>query len=236
MTDSTHLEAYRASCAAKRPTPLVVGLDRVPALNPTLFPHQRHGAEFALRTGRSALFYDTGLGKTAQMLEWGRCVVEETNRPVLMLAPLAVSAQHMREAERLGVDASISRLGTAPSHPKVVITNYERLERFGSKIQTWERDDDRSRPQRAHDRAEGGAVMGQCQSYRARSLTCRDGFVQRTFCSGDAGCMTCGHVHEKHLPACLRDDIPPHLSKPDGSPLFWPPTPGAGSATEGEER
>lgn len=124
------LTAYRAACAAKRPQALLHGLTRTPELNSTLFDHQRHGVEFALRGGRDALFYDTGLGKTAMMLEWGRCVVEAENKPVLMLAPLAVSAQHVREADRMGIDAKISRFGAPPETPRIVITNYERLDRF----------------------------------------------------------------------------------------------------------
>jgi superfamily II DNA or RNA helicase len=126
----TDLAAYRALCAAKRPQSLALGMPRVPELASSLFDHQKHGVEFALRAGRSALFYDTGLGKTRMMLEWGRHVVEAENKPVLMLAPLAVSAQHIREAERMGVEASISRFGSPPSSPKIVVTNYERLERF----------------------------------------------------------------------------------------------------------
>lgn len=126
----TDLSAYRALCAAKRPAALAAGIRRTPEMNDTLFPHQRHGVEFALRAGRAALFYDTGLGKTAMMLEWGRCVVEHENKPVLMLCPLAVAAQHKREAERLGIEATISRLGVLPASPQIVITNYERLEHF----------------------------------------------------------------------------------------------------------
>lgn len=124
------LSSYRAMCAAKRPAPALHGLARIPALNPTLFPHQAHGVEFALRCGRSALFYDTGLGKTAMMLEWGKHIVEATNRPILMLAPLAVGKQHVAEAERIGVEARLSRLGVAPDRACIAITNYERLEQF----------------------------------------------------------------------------------------------------------
>lgn len=128
MTD--HLDQYRAACAAKRIEAPQRGLRRTPELNSTLRDHQRHGVEFALRTGSSALFYDTGLGKTRMMLDWGRCIVEETNKPVLMLAPLAVAQQHLREAEIMGVEASLSRFGGAPATPRVVITNYERLDKF----------------------------------------------------------------------------------------------------------
>lgn len=125
-----HLDTYRALCAAKRAPEIRRGIDKVPALNSTLKDHQLHGVEFALRTGSAALFYDTGLGKTRMMLEWGRCVVEHTNKPVLMLAPLAVTAQHLREAEAIGVDARLSRFGQPPETARIVVTNYERLEKF----------------------------------------------------------------------------------------------------------
>ena len=74
-------------------------------------PHQAHCTEFAIRAGSAALFLDTGLGKTLCALEWGRVIVEHTNRPVLMLAPLAVSKQHEREAVKFGVDAVAIREG-----------------------------------------------------------------------------------------------------------------------------
>jgi hypothetical protein len=123
----SELERYRALCATKRATPVLAGIRRTPELSDGLFDHQRHGVEFALRAGRSALFYDTGLGKTRMMLEWGRHIVEYTNKPVLMLAPLAVGFQHLAEAEAMGVDATLSRFGATPSHPRIAITNYERL-------------------------------------------------------------------------------------------------------------
>ena len=45
-----------------------------------MFPHQAHGTAFALRAGRSALFYDTGLGKTGMALAWGDEIVRRTNK------------------------------------------------------------------------------------------------------------------------------------------------------------
>ena len=125
----TDLTAYRELCAAKKPKALAAGFRKPPKLNKTLFDHQRHGVEFALRAGRAGLFYDTGLGKTAMMLEWGRCVVEAENKPVLMLAPLAVASQHVREAERMGIDA-VARRFSGDLGKRIVITNYERLEHF----------------------------------------------------------------------------------------------------------
>jgi hypothetical protein len=125
-----HLDTYRALCASKRPEPIAKGITRTPELTDSLFDHQKHGVEFALRAGQAALFYDTGLGKTRMMLEWGKHVVEYTNKPVLMLAPLAVAAQHLREAEAMGVEAVASRFGGIPSSPKIAVTNYERLDKF----------------------------------------------------------------------------------------------------------
>jgi hypothetical protein len=97
---------------------------------PEMFPHQIAGTAFALRSGRSALFYDTGLGKSIMALTWGREIVRRTNKPVLMLAPLAVAQQHVDEAEKFGIEAVQSRLGVPPSKAQIAVTNYERLDKF----------------------------------------------------------------------------------------------------------
>lgn len=99
------------------------------SLSDDLFDHQRHGVAFALHCGCAGLFYDTGLGKTAMALSWGDQVVRRTNKPVLMLAPLAVGAQHIAEAEKFNIEATQSRDGSAPVRPRIVVTNYERLEK-----------------------------------------------------------------------------------------------------------
>jgi hypothetical protein len=103
------LETYRAEIAKKRVAFQPRGLSKVPALNASLFPHQEAVTDFALRTGSSALFLDTGLGKTFCALEWGRVIVEATNKPVLMLAPLACAAQHQGEGQSRGIDAKAVR-------------------------------------------------------------------------------------------------------------------------------
>lgn len=108
----------------------MAGMDRVPELSAHLFPHQRATVEFLLKAGRGAAFLDTGMGKTAVELEYGKRVVEHGNKPVLMLAPLAVGKQHIREAERFGVDAQIARDQSDVSGTRIYITNYERLHLF----------------------------------------------------------------------------------------------------------
>lgn len=99
------------------------------ALSPHLFPFQRDIVLWALLRGRAAIFCGTGLGKTFMQLEWARLVVEETGRPVLILAPLAVAQQTAREGARFGVAVTLCRDG-ADVQPGINIANYERLHRF----------------------------------------------------------------------------------------------------------
>ena len=67
-------------------------------LNPALFPFQKYCVKRALSAGKFALFEDCGLGKTIQQLEWGQNVAEHIDKPVLILAPLAVISQTIKEA------------------------------------------------------------------------------------------------------------------------------------------
>ncbi len=128
------IAGYHDLIAAKRISFEHRGLDVIPDLNPALNPHQKHSVEFALKAGRAALFLDTGLGKTFCALEWGRVVVEHTGKPVLMLAPLAVSGQHEREAIKFGIDAKAIKEPSEITDPRIYITNYERLAKFDVSI------------------------------------------------------------------------------------------------------
>lgn len=96
-------------------------------INQTLFPFQRDLVRWAARKGRAAIFADTGLGKTGMQVEWARLV---STKCALIVAPLSVAKQTVREAHRLlGVDVVYSRGETlAP----ITITNYEMLDRFSA--------------------------------------------------------------------------------------------------------
>lgn len=94
-----------------------------------LFDFRRSLVEWSLRMGRSALFEDCGMGKTAQLLTWSQNVVRHTNRPVLVLTPLAVGAQTVSEAEKFGVEARRSLDGKVHG-AGVYVANYERLHHF----------------------------------------------------------------------------------------------------------
>ena len=100
---------------------------------PTFIPSQAFDfqaamIEYGVSRGRAALFEDCGLGKTLQFLAWAQNVVEHTNRPVLVLTPLAVAGQTVREAEKFGIETARSSDGSIPT--KIVVTNYERLAHF----------------------------------------------------------------------------------------------------------
>lgn len=94
-----------------------------------LFDFQHHLVEWAVRKGRSAIFADCGLGKTAMQLVWAQNIVQHTNKPVLILTPLAVGSQTLKEANKFGIEAIRSQGGEI-GNSKVVITNYERLHHF----------------------------------------------------------------------------------------------------------
>ena len=93
-----------------------------------LFPFQRALVEWATIKGRAAIFADCGLGKTPMQLVWAQNVVEKLNKPVLILTPLSVGPQTVREAEKFNIEAEQSRDGSAPG--KITVTNYQQLHKF----------------------------------------------------------------------------------------------------------
>lgn len=99
------------------------------AISPALFPFQRDLVRWAMRKGRAALFCDTGLGKTIMQLECARHIVAFSDAPVLILAPLAVAAQTVREGARFGIDVTLCR-EDFDVRDGINITNYDRLDRI----------------------------------------------------------------------------------------------------------
>ena len=92
--------------------------------------HQRVSVTWACKRGRSALFFDTGLGKTLAQLTWAHQVVNYTNGIVLILAPLAVAHQTVREGNTFGVPCSFVTNDDNIKGCGVYITNYEKLHHF----------------------------------------------------------------------------------------------------------
>lgn len=93
-----------------------------------LFDFQRELVEWATLKGRAAILADCGLGKTAMQLAWAQNVVQHTGGRVLILTPLAVAAQTVREGDKFGIEAKQSRDGSIGAD--IVVTNYEQLGKF----------------------------------------------------------------------------------------------------------
>ena len=96
------------------------------------FDFQKFVIEKAILKGRSAVFLDTGLGKTLVQLSLAKNIVNHTNKKVLILTPLAVAFQFILEAEKLGID-DIEYSKDGKHTKKIVVCNYERLHYFDSK-------------------------------------------------------------------------------------------------------
>lgn len=94
-----------------------------------MFDFQKYVSEYASKKGRAAIFLDTGLGKTIIELTLAVNFIRETNKPVLIITPLAVAFQFLKEAEKFGID-DIMYSRDGKFNTKIVICNYERLDKF----------------------------------------------------------------------------------------------------------
>ena len=92
-------------------------------LNKNLFNFQRFIVKRALNAGKYAIFADCGLGKTLMQLEWANQVNKHTGKPVLIIAPLAVTGQTIAEGAKFGIKCAKYGAGSP-----IEVTNYEQLE------------------------------------------------------------------------------------------------------------
>lgn len=92
-------------------------------VHPMLHDWQNELVRWAVRTSRAALWADTGMGKTVMQLEWARLSAPTS----LIVAPLAVCQQTVREAAKLGIEAHYIRHHDAVDRPGIYVTNYEQV-------------------------------------------------------------------------------------------------------------
>src|ERR1039458_9184619 len=92
-------------------------------LNDALFPFQKFCVKRALKAGKYAIFADCGLGKTLMQLEWAAHVANHTDKPVLILAPLAVVGQTKQEGVKFKIPMD-----------NIHISNYDQLENIDTSI------------------------------------------------------------------------------------------------------
>lgn len=99
-----------------------------------LFDWQKDIVFWSLKKGRSAIFADCGLGKTPMQLQWSDAVFHHTNKPVLIVCPLAVAEQTKREGRKFGFEnVHVVRDRSQVVHG-INVTNYEMLGHFDSDV------------------------------------------------------------------------------------------------------
>lgn len=123
--------AYTEFLARKTRRDPPTGLDDLvmPDLPAELFDFQRDIVQWALKRGRAAIFAQTGMGKSFMELAWGHAVHRATGGNVLLLTPLAVAAQMVREAGKFGMAAKQCAT-QAEVEPGITVTNYAKLHHF----------------------------------------------------------------------------------------------------------
>ena len=99
-------------------------------LNKSMFDFQKFIVKRALKAGKYAIFADCGLGKTLMQLEWANQVNKHTNKPVLILAPLAVAGQTLKEGHKFNIKTCRYDGSNAP----IQISNYEQLENINCSL------------------------------------------------------------------------------------------------------
>lgn len=120
---------YAEFLESKRATSMPLGLSIMDKdINPMLFDFQCDTVKWALEIGRAGIFADCGLGKSGMQLSWADIIFKHTGGNVLILTPLAVSYQTIREAEKFGVEAKRSSGGKV--YRGITVTNYEQLNHF----------------------------------------------------------------------------------------------------------
>lgn len=139
-----NLTAYQNLLNRKLTGAAAVGFSTLPtAINSVLFPFQRDCVAWAAERGRAAIFAECGLGKTFMQTEFGRLVGEYVQRQIIIICPLAVAHQTIKEGKKLGVAITYVRSQEEAERAStaLVITNYERvisgaftLSRFGGVI------------------------------------------------------------------------------------------------------
>jgi len=121
---------YDAFLRRKQQTAIPSGFDSGDFIAP-LFPFQRDIVTMACRVGKFCIWADCGMGKTAMQLEWAHQVHQHTGGNVLILAPLAVAHQTVREGDKFGIPCSFAAT-QSDVRPGITITNYEKLAHFNA--------------------------------------------------------------------------------------------------------
>jgi hypothetical protein len=119
---------YQEFLASKTTAAHATGFDPKQFIAP-LFPFQRDIVTMACRVGKFCIWADCGMGKTAMQLEWAAQVCQYTGGNVLILAPLAVAHQTVREGKKFEINCQFA-ITQSDVHQGITVTNYEKLGHF----------------------------------------------------------------------------------------------------------
>lgn len=102
-------------------------------INKSLFDFQRWVLKTALKKGRYAIFADCGLGKTLMQLDWANQVAKKVNGWVLIIAPLAVKGQTIKEGKKFKIYVqdyfdAVSNNNIENCTQGILIANYDQLD------------------------------------------------------------------------------------------------------------
>lgn len=123
--------SYSEFISSKAITAINSSFEADPSLFPeTIKPHQAATIKWACARGRSAAFLDTGLGKTLVQLAWCQQVCVATDGYCIIVTPLAVAHQTIREAAKFGIAATFAAVESDITDPGIYVTNYEKLHHF----------------------------------------------------------------------------------------------------------
>jgi DNA modification methylase len=115
---------YKEFLKSKRITHKHTGFD-AKVESESLFPFQNHVVNKGLKDGKYGIFSGTGTGKSRMQITWSDEVAKHTGKPVLILAPLAVSGQTIEEGTKIGI--TVKRLTENPTEG-IYIINYDQLD------------------------------------------------------------------------------------------------------------
>lgn len=94
-------------------------------INPILKPHQRDIVRWAIAGGQRAIFASFGLGKTIMQLEICRLILKHKGGRGLIICPLGVRGEFMRDAKMLGMKIRFVKDDCDIAGDDLYITNYE---------------------------------------------------------------------------------------------------------------
>lgn len=125
---------YLDFLASKQKTHVLSGFDVDESVfGDSMFDFQKFVDKRALKHGKYAIFSGTGTGKTRMQLHCANQVSIHTNKPFLILAPLAVSGQTILEGKKIGIECkkllqAIQDGTFLKDQQGIYITNYDQLE------------------------------------------------------------------------------------------------------------